>query len=237
MLLPDFNIETKKKIIDAYCDLIFLLDRKYLKKSALTFVANRYNLEKKFRNILNRAAISFEDVQTIRSHLIGNSTFLQGKDLYIDTYNQIITFFSFVNNDPLIICRDGVLRDIFSSIHIKKDLKVERKLILPYLKSLTRINPKNLYFYFDSQISHSNNHANLFRILLSELNIEGVCEVHQAVDWVLKNKTEGVVLSHDSTILLIAPRCFDFLLWFLNLKYPHAFTQQRSINFSALSCF
>jgi hypothetical protein len=235
--LPNFNIETNKKLIDAYCDFIFLLDRNYPKKSALTFVANRYNLENKFRNILNRAAISFEEVQTIKSHLIGNSTLLQGKDLYIDTYNQIITFFSFVNNDPLIICRDGVLRDIFSSIHKRKDLKVERKLILPYLRSLTRTNPKNLYFYFDSQISHSNNHAYLFRILLSELNIEGVCEVHQAVDWILKNKTEGVVLSHDSTILLIAPRCFDFLLWLLNLKYPYAFSQQLSINFSTVSCF
>ncbi|MFX0182545.1 MAG: DUF434 domain-containing protein [Candidatus Hodarchaeota archaeon] len=233
----NLNIETNKRLIDAYCDLIFLLDRKYPKKSALTFVANRYNLENKFRSILNRAALSLEEVQTIQSHLIGNSNQFKEKDLYIDTYNQIITFFSFIKKDPLIICRDGVLRDIFSSIHIKKDLKVERELILPYLRSLTQANPKHLYFYFDSQISHSNNHANLFRILLSELNIEGVCEVHQAVDWVLKNKTEGVVLSHDSTILLIAPHCFDFLSWFLNLKYPHAFSQQLSFDFSKVSCF
>jgi hypothetical protein len=236
VISPNISKKDYKKVIEAFCDLIFLIDRKYPKNSALTFVANRYNLKTAFRNILNRAAVTKVEVQTIQNHLVRDFKSLQGKDLYIDTYNQLITFFCFMNNDPLIICRDGVLRDIFSSIHIKKDFKVERKLILPYIRSLTEIQPRNLYFYFDSQISHSKIHANMVKDLLTELNIEGVCEVHRAVDWILKSKTEGIVLSHDSIILQKAPRCFDFLLWYLNLNYPNNFSQLISFNFSIVNC-
>ncbi|MHA2203467.1 MAG: DUF434 domain-containing protein, partial [Candidatus Hodarchaeales archaeon] len=53
-----FNSSTQDEssLNQAYCDLIYLLDRDYPKKSALTFVANHYTLDNKIRNILNRAA-------------------------------------------------------------------------------------------------------------------------------------------------------------------------------------
>jgi hypothetical protein len=185
--------------------------------------------------VLERAAISSEEVHLIQSHLITEPTFLRDNILHIDTYNQLTTFYSFKNHDPLIICRDGVIRDIFSSIHTKKDLKFHEELIIPFLETLSRLNPKILVFYFDRQRSQSKNHAKLFQTLLHELNINGCCEVKSAVDWALKNITEGVVLSHDSIILKATPLCFDFMLWYLNLKFPDSLYKQVSINFSEVS--
>lgn len=219
----------------AFCDLVFLLDRDYPKKSALTFVANHYNLETKYRNVLERAALSSEEVQLIQSHLITEPTFLRDKVLHIDTYNQLTTFYSLENHDPLIICRDGVIRDIFSSIHVKKDLKLHKELVIAFIRALSQLSPDSLIFYFDRQRSQSKNHANLFQMFLHELNIMGSCEVQSAVDWKLKSVTKGVVLSHDSIILKAAPSCFDFILWYLNLKFPASLYKQVSINFSEVS--
>ncbi len=230
-------IQGNEVLNQAYCDLIFLLDRNYPKKSALTFVANHYTLNSKFRNVLNRAALPLSLVQTIRNNLLEDPDSLKGRDLHIDTYNQLITFFSLMNHDPVIICRDGVLRDIFSSLHTKRDLQIDRELLSPYFRSLTKLKPNNIYFYFDKQRSSSRNHARLFSTLFQEFGISGSCKIHKAVDWSLKNQIEEVVLSHDTAILTVAPHCFDFLSWFFNLKSPHDLSQRLFIDFLNINCF
>ncbi|UCG89788.1 MAG: DUF434 domain-containing protein [Candidatus Heimdallarchaeota archaeon] len=226
-----------KRLNQAYCDLILLLDRNYPKKSALTFVSNHYTLDSKFRNILNRAALPINTVKTIQNNLLENFDSLKDRNFHIDAYNQIITFFSIVNLDPVIICRDGLLRDIFSSLHSKRDLRIDRELISPYFRALLKLEPKNIFFYFDKQISFSKNHARLFSILMQEFEITGSCDIHKAVDWSLKKQSKDVVFSHDTAILTIAPYCFDFLSWFLNSNLSHKISQQRYIDFLNITCF
>ena len=230
------SLTMTKVLKHAYCDLIFLLDRDYPKKSALTFVANHYNLNKKFRNILNRAALPKMTVKRVQSNLVRDPVLLKGRDFHIDTYNQLITFFSLVNHDPVIICRDGVLRDIFSSIHSKNDLEINRELLSHYFVTLSKLKPGNLHFYFDRQRSHSKNHARFFSALLQEFDLLGVCEVHKAVDWSLKKQTKALVFSHDTAVLAVAPQCFDFSSWFFNLTFSYDLSQQLSLNFQSISC-
>lgn len=231
------SIQGTNVLNQAYCDLIFLLDRNYPKKSALTFVANHYTLDSKFRNILNRATLPLSAVQIIENNLLEDPDSLKGRDFHIDTYNQLITFFSLMNHDTVIICRDGVLRDIFSSLHTKKDLRVDRELLSPYFRSLSELKPKNIYFYFDKQRSFSKDHARLFSTLFQEFSITGSCEIQKAVDWSLKKQKKEIVLSHDKAVLTVAPHCFDFLSWFFNLKLPRDLSQQISLNFRGISCF
>ena len=57
----EFYSENLNVLTNAYCDLIFLLDRGYPKNSALSFVSNHHLISKKGRSILNRAAISLND--------------------------------------------------------------------------------------------------------------------------------------------------------------------------------
>jgi hypothetical protein len=197
----------------AYCDLIFLLDRGYSKSSALNFVGNHYTLNIQQRNILIRAAISLDDVNIIKNHMIQDSTFIRTKDIYIDTYNQLITFYSIMNNDPLIFCRDGVYRDIFSSLHNEKDFQINRNFLSQYLEILKKLQPKKVFFFLDAQRSHSGDHAYLLSEGLSEFNITGECIVDKAVDWHLKRQTQALIFTHDSAILITANYCFDFFLW------------------------
>lgn len=212
------------------------MDRNYPKKSALIFVANHYTLDKKLRNILNRAALPLSMVQVIKNNQIREYDSIKGKVFHIDAYNQLTTFYSFKSNDMLIICRDGFLRDIFSSLHTKRDLRIDRELLIPYFKSVQKLEPKSVHFYFDKQISFSNEHAKLAYALFQEFDLLGSCETYESVDWYLKKQTKEIVLTHDSTILTFAPYCFDFFSWFLEMMSPSTLSQRIIVDFLNITC-
>ena len=174
-------------------------------------------------------------VNTIQSNLVKDYDELKGREFHIDAYNQLTTFYSLKNNDPLIICRDGVLRDIFSTIHTKRDLRIDRELLIPYFKSILKLEPNSLHFYFDKQISFSREHRKFVTALFQEFDLLGSCEIYKAVDWCLKNKTKEIVLSHDSNVLTKASNCFDFFSWFLNVD-SHLPSFQI-LDFLKISCF
>jgi hypothetical protein len=234
--MPNFQLVFKEKLIFAYCEMIFLLDHGYPKRSVLNFIANHYNLEKKFRNILNRAALSVKQVKVIKEHLILDTSVLSGKNIYIDAYNQLSTFFSLKNHDPIIICRDGVFRDIFSSIHGKKNLRVDREFLSSYLRIISELNANNIIFYFDKQRSHSRDHANTVTEIFQTLGILGTCKLVSCVDKSLKEKNQGIVFSHDSAVLEVVPYCFDFNSWYIRVGSKNTFPQKMFLNFQAVEC-
>lgn len=199
-------------------------------------MGNHYTLDNKIRNILNRAALPLNIVQEIKKNLVRNQDSLKGKEFHIDAYNQLTTFYSLQNNDPVIICRDGFLRDIFSSLHVKKDLRINPDLLNPFFESILKLEPKNVHFYFDKQISFSNDHAKLTNVLLHEFGLLGSCEIYKSVDWYLKKQTKDIVLTHDSTILSVAPHCFDFFSWFLKTMSPHTLSQRIIADFLNIDC-
>ncbi|MHA2202086.1 MAG: DUF5616 domain-containing protein, partial [Candidatus Hodarchaeales archaeon] len=157
-------------------------------------------------------------------------------EFHIDAYNQLTTFYSLKNNDPVLICRDGILRDIFSSLHTKRDLRIDREFLFPYFKLLMKLEPSSIHFYFDKQISFSKEHAKLVSTFFQEFDLTGSCEIYKAVDWYLKKQTKEVVLSHDSTILTEAPYCFDFFSWSLNITSPYILSQRLIIDFLDITC-
>lgn len=213
-----------------------MLDHNYPKKSALTFVANHYTLENKQRNILNRAALPLKKVHIIQNNLVRDYASLKGRDFHIDAYNQLTTFYSLKNNDPVIICRDGILRDIYSSLHRKRDLRIDHELLITYFRSLLKLEPKSVHFYFDKQISFSKEHAKSVILFFQKFDITGSSDVYKSVDWCLKKQTNEIVLSHDSTILTQAPRCFDFFSWFLKMMSPYTYSQSLIIDFLNITC-
>jgi hypothetical protein len=220
----------------AYCDLVYLLDQGYPKKSALTFVGNHYTLDNNQRNVLYRAAIPLKDVKTIQGHLIHDYLILNTKVFYVDTYNQLITFFSLINQEAVIICRDGVLRDIFSSIHVDKDLQITSDLIYQYLTVLLKLKPKKVKFFLDAKKSYSKKHASLISNTLPSFDIPGDCIVDNAVDWHLKEQIGGVTFSHDSAIIKVAPYCFDLFLWVIESNFLPMRSDDTILNFKEIIC-
>jgi len=208
-------LESTPILFKAYREIIFLLDQGYPKRTTLNFVANRYTLKSPLRNILNRSAFSENEVIRISSLILKSSVQIINKTLYIDAYNQLVTFFSLIMNEPLIICRDGLYRDIFSSIHPGNKFLINEELIRGYIHGLQKLEPKQVIFCLDAQKSHSYVHKKLIESILSQLGISGSVLCIKSVDKKLKQLENDIILTHDSIILLTGKITFDFAHWYL----------------------
>jgi hypothetical protein len=73
-------------------------------------------------------------------------------------------------------------------------------------------------------------HANIVQEAMAKIGMDGICTVTRSVDSLLKQKTEGITLSHDSVILRAVPRCFDLF------NRIHPIPQDSVMNFQRITC-
>ncbi|MHA2052808.1 MAG: DUF434 domain-containing protein [Candidatus Hodarchaeales archaeon] len=225
MIIPSLNLK------DSYSDLCFLLDRGYPKQSALNYISNHYQLTKRDRYILNRASCSHEDYEIINRKVIKNPLELRNKDFYIDLYNQYTTFQSLIDDEPLLSCRDGFIRDLFSILHSKKDLRIQEDMVEKYLEGYLKLNPESLTLYFDQQRSHSRIHLRNFEEILNSFSIKGFCVLSSTVDHDLKTQQEVIIFSHDSIILRESESSFNYFNWFMEIKRKKNGLNNQILNF------
>ncbi|MHA1978345.1 MAG: DUF434 domain-containing protein [Candidatus Hodarchaeales archaeon] len=202
--------------LDSYEELCFLLDSGYPKKSALTFVANHHNYSEKERFILNRIAIPRNLVENINRNKITDSHKLTNQEFSVDTYNQFTTFQSILNNEPVLLCRDGVIRDIFSILHSKSELQFSLENVEKFVLNIFQLRPHFIYLYFDKQRSKSGIHSLRFREVLDKFELPGRCIVTKSVDHDMKVQTDIIAFTHDSIVLNEVPASFDFIKWYIN---------------------
>ena len=129
-----------------------------------------------------------------------------------------------------------MLRDIFSSLHSKNEVKINHELISLFLIKIMKLEPKKVIFYFDQQRSHSKKHARLISSFLNDFHQEGSSVVHNAVDWSLKHQTDDIIFTHDTVILTKASKCFNFSMWVLNLEFSNNLSQHLLLDFQSITC-
>jgi len=213
MTRPFIFPENQKIMFKAYSEINYLLDKGYPKKSSITFVGNHYKLSKRIRYILNRATQAIVDVENITRKKITDTKQLKGLIFNIDLYNQFTSYQSILDNDPVIICRDGIYRDIFSLLHSKKQLRFDINSITRFILGLLKLEPTFLSLYIDQQRSNSGKHSQIVKEVLRKNLILGKCIVSKSVDHMLKIQTVGVTFSHDSIVLGESLASFDYFHW------------------------
>lgn len=206
------------RLKNGFKDFCYLLDQGYPKKSALNFTANHLQLTKEERFILARTACSQDYLRKISKKVINNPLKIRNHNFCIDFYNHYTTFQSFIDREPLIRCRDGFIRDIFSILHSKKDLRIQEKLINKYLKHYLKLNPESLIFYFDKQRSNSRIHLKILEDIIDSFSIKGEGVLSSSVDYDLKTKQDVIIFSHDSIIIREAESSFNYFSWLIELK-------------------
>jgi hypothetical protein len=197
----DLNIFSKENIIKlkiAQEEIQWLLDRGYKIKQTVEFVGNHYLLSARARTALQRTTAVAADYEKRKST---EFPFEYAKDgcLFIDGFNLIITLEVALSGSPVLLGRDGVLRDLAGlrgtyKLIDKTDIALE--LIGKTLKKLAV--PK-VKFYLDSPVSNSGRLKN--RIIEHSESWELPVEVELItnVDYVLSGM-ERIVTS-DSVIL------------------------------------
>lgn len=198
-------------------DLKFLLNRGYRKKSALNFVSNKYLLNKDERNYLFRK--TFSDRKSIsRKNKIIDLDAIKGRNIFIDGYNVLITSELILNNnyDSLVMCDDGVLRDlkaVFGKYRMENSTK---KVIVHVLKLINKYKPDCINLLFDRPVSKSGELAKLTNTILKDLDINGSAETLPNVDYELVKRSElfyGIVATSDGVIMDRADTVLDIPYW------------------------
>lgn len=196
-----------KKFRSPVQDLRYLLNRHYTKESAVKFVGDHYQLDRRSRVLLHRCIYSLEEAEEHKKKALSIQG-VRGRLLAIDGYNTLITVESVFKGKPVIICDDGFIRDI-SEVHRKYRIS---KWTVKALKNisclLSEIKISEAKMFFDKQISRSGELAALARKIFDEVSFCGDAEAversdTQAVQW------SGYVASSDAVIIDKAEGVFD----------------------------
>ena len=199
----DKNLE-KDQIKSAAFDLRFLLDRGYRKKGALKFVANRYLLNIKQKNYLVRTVFSREKSMARKGKIV-DITFINGKTLFVDGYNVLITAESICsdNERSVVVCDDGVLRDV-NAVFGKYKYNEWTKTALNQIITLLKLyNPLFVKFFYDSPVSRSGELAKLTNRIINSHGVNGCAVTSKNVDFELKNLSKGSG-NNDDSIRIVA---------------------------------
>ena len=111
-----FNDHTLTLLRSATHDLSWLMSRGYTTLASLKLVGDRYGLHREARAAVKRAACSDQSLQKRSQREVTCLDQVRGKTVWIDGFNVLITVERALRGDPVLLCRDGVMRDI-AGIH------------------------------------------------------------------------------------------------------------------------
>ncbi len=146
----------------ATTDYLYLLNRNYPVKASINIVGNRYNLDKKCREILKRG-IYPDKISLKRKNKIVENSKMKNKCVFVDTYNVVTVISSVMRGLPAFYCSDGVVRDI-SGLYDENKKNQNFNQILKMLNSyFFKYTPKQIIFVLDKGVSKSGQTANNIR--------------------------------------------------------------------------
>jgi hypothetical protein len=170
-------------------------------------VGDKYQLSKEERLILYRGFFGDSTIEKHKRKLLSPSE-IRGERIAIDGYNVLITVESMLSDRPLLLCKDGVIRDISGIYGKHKFTKTTRKAIELILAFLKRYKPSEVCFFFDAQVSKSGELAALIRKSLKEAGIIGDAKaVKQADSEALRYS--DIVATSDSVSIDYARKVID----------------------------
>ena len=202
-----------EKIESAKFDLRFLLNQGYKKKSAITFVANRYLLNKSQRNLLARSVFSLEVSESRKKKKVDLEQ-LRDQTVLIDGYNVLITIETICKRkyEDLVVGDDDFLRDLNAVFGKYKYDPTTEKALKKIVDILSTYKTGYVYFLFDKQVSFSGKLAALTKELLNSNNLKGEAILSKKVDFEIKKSLKsvnGIVATGDGVIIDKADKVID----------------------------
>ncbi|MBN2546013.1 MAG: DUF434 domain-containing protein [Spirochaetes bacterium] len=211
-------------------DYLYLIEKRYSRKSSLKIVGDRYRLNSDQRSVLQRGVIK-RKIALERERKFVKEENLFFNCLIIDCYNVLITIISYLTGKFLYISNDGFLRDT-SETHsnIKKfNLNTVVKafyLIFEYLKELDL---SEVIFFLDSPVSNSVKLSNKINILLEINNLDGYAQVVKSADHYIINASDGIAATSDSVVIDKKMEVFDLACHVLKYHYEPDFFNLKNL--------
>jgi hypothetical protein len=197
--------ELNKKFKDAVHDLVYLLERGYPKRSAITLVGNRYRLDSAERMILYRGVFRRDEAETRKNKLRDCSEEVVQK-LAVDGYNVLITLESYLLGRTIFRSLDGFVRDIagvYGNFTFSEMTRRSAALLAGFVDIVRKASgiEIELIVYLDAPVSKSGELAAYMRGFFLERGIESRLEVvHDPDVRLIAEGTSGAVATSDTVI-------------------------------------
>ena len=148
-------------------ELSWLLTRDYAIKGAVKLVGDRHTLTDRQRLAISRAACSDQSMARRAEAKIAVHD-LNDADVIVDGFNLIISIEAALSGGPLLLGRDGCVRDL-SSVHGSYRSVNETAGALKLIgDTLTSLKPKSVDWLLDRPVSNSGRLAKMIRTFAGE---------------------------------------------------------------------
>jgi hypothetical protein len=147
---------------EAVHDLCWLLDRGYARHSAIKLVGDHYQLPKRQRLAISRAACSNESRASRAAKCLPIEA-VRDRQLVVDGFNLIITIETIMAGGVALRCRDGCIRDIASIHGTYRQVHETDKAITLIGRALEPFRPEDVLWLFDKPVSNSGRLAVMVR--------------------------------------------------------------------------
>lgn len=150
----DFTGSALLRLKTAREELKWLLDRGYSMDTAATFIGNHHSLTARQRNAMKRSVSSTNDLKNRLSKLIPTSE-IRGREVLVDGFNIVITLETALSGSLLILCGDGVIRDLAGlrgTYHLIPQTDIAIGLLIQSLETAGAASAK---IYLDAPVSNS----------------------------------------------------------------------------------
>lgn len=162
----------RKEVVEAAEDLRYLLARGYRREPALKLVGDKRQLSRLERLMLYRGVYD-EGTAKARRGKLADPTAASGRRLAVDGYNVLITLEAALSGAPLILCDDGVVRDLTASHGKHKPTERTLRALRLLIEFLKKVKPGETNFFFDSQVGGSGKLAAMVGRMLAEAKLRG----------------------------------------------------------------
>lgn len=187
----DFTGSALLRLKTAREELKWLLDRGYSMDTAATFAGNHHSLTARQRNAMKRSVSSTKDLKNRLNKLIPFSE-IRGREVLVDGFNIIITLETALSGSLLILCGDGVIRDLAGlrgTYHLISQTDIAIGLLL---QSLEIPGASSAKIYLDAPVSNSGR--------LRERIIETSSSYHLPVEVILVDDTDKAIEGKENII-------------------------------------
>lgn len=171
---------------DAASDIRYLLNRGYPREGTIKFVCDHYRIDAAGRHILSRVVYP-DSVSNERRVKLMDCNQAAGSDMVIDGFNVLISVECMLEDEPLYLCDDGLVRDTRGVFHNYRQGSVTGRALYEIATQIRDMGAASVLMLFDSQISRSGELAKKAREHLRSRGITGDAIVSRRVDHDLKS--------------------------------------------------
>ncbi|WP_196894542.1 DUF434 domain-containing protein [Aureivirga marina] len=196
-LFAEKNLPKLKK---ALIDLSYLVGRDYSPKASLKLIGDRYRFSDRQRQALSHSACGENQLKDRNQKHISPEN-LQGKNLVIDGYNQLITLEAALSKAPIFIGIDGCHRDIASVHSTYRKVEETSKALQLFGEEFQNLGLNKILWVFDKPVSNSGKLKQFIEEIAKENNWNWEVILEYNPDKYVAEKENWIAISTDSWVL------------------------------------